>query len=231
MRELSSAAPTHCSPAPPSPFPTHLTKSDRGPTTEDFRHAPLRMNEWLIDWTDDKWLNGWMNEWMDGMLYRDPSVEVWWYFEIWHFEQKIGNLGLNIRFNFNWMNERWMECSHHYPFIQICSFWNLPKIWENLVFPKKQGICGEIFPFHFYFLHLCQISGTKYGRLETVVFSFQFITILAKVSTTIAKLVEFTLWKTKLSQFFGVKTITKFVSQKTLDLNLAKLNPTTFRVW
>jgi hypothetical protein len=78
---------------------------------------------------------------------------------------------------------------------------------------------------------LCQISGTKYGRLETVVFSFQFITILAKVSTTIAKLVEFTLWKTKLSQFFGVKTITKFVSQKTLDLNLAKLNPTTFRVW
>jgi hypothetical protein len=45
MRELSSAAPPHCSPAPPSPFPTHLTKSDRAPTTEDFRHAPLQMNE------------------------------------------------------------------------------------------------------------------------------------------------------------------------------------------
>jgi hypothetical protein len=45
------------------------------------------------------------------------------------------------------------------------------KIWFSQ--KKKQGICGEIFPFHFYFLHLYQISGTKYGGLETGVFLFK----------------------------------------------------------
>jgi hypothetical protein len=34
-------------------------------------------DEWMNYWMDDKWLDGWMNEWMDGMLYRDPSIEVW----------------------------------------------------------------------------------------------------------------------------------------------------------
>jgi len=64
----------------------------------------------------------------------------------------------------------WMGCSHHYPSIQICSFLKSAENLGKSGFPKKQGICGEIFPLHFYFLHLCQISGTKYGGLETVVF-------------------------------------------------------------
>jgi hypothetical protein len=79
----------------------------------------------------------------------------------------------------------WMECSHHYSSIQICSFFNLPKIWENLGesgFPKKREYVVKYFLFIFYFLHLCEISGTKYGGLETGGFLFNLSQFWQKFS-------------------------------------------------
>jgi hypothetical protein len=74
-------------------------------------------------------------------------------------------------------------------------------MWENLVFPKKKGICGEIFPFHFYFLHSCDISGTKYGGLETGVF-FSIYHNFGKSFQNNSKISRIYTLKTKISQFF-----------------------------
>jgi hypothetical protein len=59
------------------------------------------MIEWMINDRMDERMSGWMG--CSTVILPSKSDSI---FEIRHFEQKIGNLGWNILFYFNWMDER-----------------------------------------------------------------------------------------------------------------------------